>query len=78
MASPYYSNETVANVVEKNIENFAKNITDSYFQTHPDVKMMDPETYAQTYYTVFREALREVEKQIAEVRKQNEKIENIL
>lgn len=60
----FYNDVNVANTVEKNIENFAKAITDSYFQTHDDVKTMNPATYAHAYFTVFKESLQAIEKQI--------------
>ena len=64
----YYTDAKIADIVERDIENFARAITDSYCQTHEDVKTMDPTTYANVYFKVFKESLQTIEKEIEAIR----------
>jgi len=64
MATINYTAGTVANVVERDIENFARAITDSYCQNHPNAKNFAPAEYAKAYFNIFSETLRALEEQI--------------
>jgi len=68
-----YTDAVVANLVERDIENFARAITDSYCQNQPNVKNMDAATFAKAYFNVFKHSLQTIEKQIETIKqKENE------
>ena len=71
MVNTKYTDKAVANVVEDNIINFASKITESYFQNNQNVKTMDPKTYAQLYFNVFKDSMQMVEQEIMFIRQPN-------
>ena len=78
MATINYTEGTVANVVERDIENFARVITDSYCQTHSNAHNFPPAEYAKAYFHVFAETLKALEEQINLSReKENEELDNM-
>ena len=71
MINASYTDGKIAKVVEENLVNFAGMITESYFQNNPDVKTMDPKTYAQLYFNVFKDSVQMVEQEIMLIRQSN-------
>ena len=66
MAS-FYTDKKVAQIVEKDIENFAKAVTDSYFQTYASQKYLNPAEYAQLYFKVYKQSLQSIEAEITKI-----------
>lgn len=63
-----FTDSAVANIVENDIQNFARAITDSYCQNQPSAQNMDTATYTQVYLNVFKQTLQSLEKQIEIIR----------
>ena len=78
MADIHYTDAVVANVVERDIENYARVITDSYCQLHAGNRPMDPATYTKAYFNVFSQTLRALEEKIKLSReKENQDLANM-
>ena len=67
-----YGDGKVAHIVEEDIENFARIVTDSFFKTHSTAaERIDVGTFAKSYFDVFKRSLQTIEKEIKAIRQKD-------